>query len=332
MKKLLLAALVFAGFAVSNLDAQEKHHLVLEQFTTENCGYCPGSIPTITGAINSMTDTAQISWISHHAGFGTDFLTVPESAELTLLYRIGNSGTFAPAFMLNRTKFGGKVVQGVTAAKIKQIATSVMNKPEQVIAALADTDMSYDVASRTLKVKLSAVVTEAYTGGEDLYLNVALTEDNVKAKNQSGAGPNYIHNHVLRKLLGGAKGMKVDPTNAVAEFEFVLPAAWKIEDMKVITMAHHGIGSASALPADPSVYSSREYPFPHTGTSISSVADQSMKVYALNGELVIEGDYLSAKVYDLNGRLMPKARLNAGIYVVSVETHTGVYNHKVVVE
>lgn len=332
MKKLLLAALVFAGFAVSNLDAQEKHHLVLEQFTTESCGNCPGSIPIITGAINSMTDTAQISWISHHAGYFTDFLTIPESSELSLLYRIGYSYTFAPAFMLNRTKFGGTVVQGVKADLIKEIASFVMNKPEQVSVALADTDMSYDVNSRTLRVKLTAVVNEAYAGGEDLYLNVALTEDNIKAKNQAGAGSNYIHNHVLRKLLGGAKGMKVDPTNAVAEFEFVLPAAWKIEDMKVITMAHHSIGTTSALPADPSVYSSREYPFPYTGTSISSVADQNMKVYATNGQLVIEGDYLSAKVYDLNGRLMPKARLNAGVYVVSVETHTGVYNHKVVVD
>ncbi len=335
MKKLLLTAFVFAGLALSNLNAQVERHLVFEHFTTEGATAGPSSVPKIQEFIESMVQTTTISWISHHVGAGTDFLTVPESSDLIHLYKIGNSGIYAPAYMLNREKFIGRVVRAIATSQsdaVSQISTAaryIMERPVQATISLDETDMTYDEGTRTFRIKITADVTASYTGADNFYLNVALTENNIKSQNQAGADADFVHDHVLRKFLGGAAGKKVDPNNALAEFEFVLPESWKPGDMKVIIMAHRDAGSETAMPSNPAIYCAKEYPFPYTETSISSVADKHMKVYAHEGQIVIEGQYLSAQVYDLHGRLMPQIKLHAGVYVVSVKTHTGIYTHKV---
>ncbi len=347
MKKLLLAATLMLAVSVPQSFSQVNHEVMLEQFTTEKCPQCPGGTARIKSVVASMVDQVSVSWISHHAGFGTDFLTLSESTKLLRLFQIGRvPGTpqnptgyygFAPGVAVNRALYQSIVVDGVSlnGSNIKSRILHVLDKlknEQKAFVNLSETDMTYDVESRVLKLRITAGKLPGFEDDDNFYLNAALTENKIEAEHQNGAGENYIHNNVLRKLLGGAEGVKVDPNNASAEWEFKIPDSWKIEDMRVIIFAHRSIGKSGSMPKDVSVFDSKEYPFPHTGTSISSVADQNMKVYATNGQLVIEGDYLSAKVYDLNGRLMPKARLNAGVYVVSVETHTGVYNHKVVVD
>ncbi|KGN73656.1 hypothetical protein HQ40_09185 [Porphyromonas gulae] len=300
--------------------------VMLEQFTTEKCGYCPGGATTINNVITSMIEEVKVSWVSHHAGFNTDFLTVPESTQLLSLYSIGGGqGTFAPAFMVNRNKVNGKVVHGVSAANVKNLINFA--KEHLASGIEIESEISYDKDTRKFKIKVNAPTTSEFTGGNDLYLNVALTEDNIKAQNQAGAGSNYIHNHVLRRLLGGANGQKVEPSAATYEWEYDIPNDWKTDKMKVIVFAHH----AKTNTADPSVYRSREYPFPVAST-ISDVLDQNMKVYAVNGDILIEGEYQSFRVFDMQGRMHAGKNLQAGTYVVSIEANTGKIIKKVVVK
>ena len=328
MKKLLLSAVALCSGLTSFNASAQLPEVMLEQFTTEKCGYCPGGTTTIKTVINSMVDEVKVSWVSHHAGFYTDFLTLPESSQLLPLYNIGSSsgGTFAPAFMVNRSVVGGKVVHGVNASNVK----SVINHAKSNLSAGIELEavISFDAESRKLVVKLDANTTNEFTGGDDFYLNVALTEDNIKAQNQSGGGANYIHMNVLRRLLAGANGQKVDPASATYEWEYNVPEAWKTEDMKIIVFAHH----AKTNTANPSIYRSREYPFPATGTTISDVLDQNMNVYALYGDIVIEGDYKSFQVFDMQGRMHRGKGLQKGAYIVSIEANTGKIIKKVIVK
>ncbi len=327
MKKLLLYAIAVCGGLTSfNANAQLPE-VMLEQFTTEKCGYCPGGANTIKTVINSMVDEVKVSWIAHHAGFYTDFLTVPESTQLLPLYSIGGGqGTFAPAFMVNRCVVGGKVVHSVNASKVKQVITHAKDNLSAGIE--LESEFSFDTNTRKLVVKLNANTTNEFMDGDDLYLNVALTEDSIKAQNQAGGGSNYIHMHVLRSLLAGANGQKVDPASATYEWEYNVPEAWKVKDMKIIVFAHH----AKTNTANPSIYRSREYPFPATGTTISDVLDQNMNVYALNGDIVIEGDYKSFRVFDMQGRMHRGKGLQKGAYIVSIEANTGKVIKKIIVK
>lgn len=329
MKKLLLSAIaVCSGLTSFNANAQ-RPEVMLEQFTTEKCGYCPGGANTIKTVINSMVDEVKVSWVAHHAGFYTDFLTLPESSQLLPLFYIGmnDPGTFAPAFMVNRSLVGQNVVHGVSAAKVKQVINYAKDHLSPGIE--LEAEISFDVDSRKLVVKLDAITTDEFAGGDDFYLNVALTEDSIKAQNQNGGGgANYIHMNVLRRLLAGANGQKVNPASASHEWEYNVPEAWKTEDMKIIVFAHH----AKTNTANPSIYRSREYPFPATGTTISDVLDQNMNVYALYGDIVIEGDYRSFQVFDMQGRMHRGKGLQKGAYIVSIEANTGKIIKKVIVK
>ena len=328
MKKLLLSVIAVCGGLTSFHANAQLPEVMLEQFTTEKCGYCPAGANTIKTVINSMVDEAKVSWVAHHAGYYTDFLTVPESSQLLPLFYIGMTqpGTFAPAFMVNRSLVGQNVVHSVTASKVKQVINYAKNNLSPGIE--LEAAISFDVETRKLVVKLDAITTDEFVGGDDFYLNVALTEDSIKAQNQASGGPNYIHMHVLRRLLAGADGQKVDPASATYEWEYDVPGAWKTKDMKVIVFAHH----ARTNTANPSIYRSREYPFPATGTTISDVLDQNMNVYALNGDIIIDGDYKSFRVFDMQGRMVSGKGLQKGAYVVSIEANTGKVIKKVIVK
>lgn len=325
MKRLLLSVFALCGAMTTfNANAQLPE-VMLEQFTTEKCGYCPGGAMTINNVITSMVEEVKVSWVSHHAGYYTDFLTVPESTQLLSLYSIGNSGTFAPAFMVNRNKVNGKVVHGVSAGNVKNMINYA--KAHLAPGISIEAEISFDKDTRKFKIRVNAPTTSEFTGGDDLHLNVALTEDNIKAQNQAGGGQNYIHNHVLRHLLGGAIGQKVEPSAATYEWVYDIPEDWKVDKMKVIVFAHH----AKTNTSDPSIYCSREYPFPATST-VSDVLDQNMKVYAINGNIVIDGEYKSFCVFDMQGRMHAGKDLRAGTYLVSIEANTGKIIKKVVVK
>ena len=45
----------------------------------------------------------------------------------------------------------------------------------------------------------------------------------------------------------------------------------------------------------------------------------SVNVYGANGEIIIEGDYETAEVYDLQGRMSTSLQVPAGVYVVRVD-------------
>ncbi len=122
MRRILLALALFAAVTLCSLRAQERlPELLLEQFTGERCPACPGGAKTIKSTINSMVSECRVSWIAHHAGYYTDFLTLPESQQLQHLFRIGGgTGTYAPAFMINRAKIDGTVVSKVRTDSIKK--------------------------------------------------------------------------------------------------------------------------------------------------------------------------------------------------------------------
>lgn len=340
MKRFLLIATILLGVSTQLMKAQErKPEILLELFTSERCSNCPTAVATIQTVLKGVQSQVHVSWISHHAGYMSDFLTLTESIELLHLYKIGGQGIYAPAFMLNRGLRDSKVVHEVDFGNVFSAINQFLpdnagqtQVPLEVQMQVSDLDMSYNPESRQFRIRTTAQTLDAYSGGDNFYLNVALTEDKIQSENQAGAYSDYVHMNALRKLLAGANGLKVDPNNAVGEWELSIPDDWKVNDMKVIVFAHRDIGSAANLPEDPRIYGSAEYPFPATGSSISIAQDQNMQVYAQDGNIVVDRPYLECKVYDLNGRMRKDNGLEPGLYVVRVETQTGIYTHKVMVD
>lgn len=57
------------------------------------------------------------------------------------------------------------------------------------------------------------------------------------------------------------------------------------------------------------------------GVSTVVTDDSSARPFGGIGEIIIEGEYSVAKVYDLSGRLMPSLTVPAGLYIVNVDGH-----------
>lgn len=85
----------FVTIQAVTLDYDRK--FLLEHFTGDACGYCPGGMFAITEHIKSAK-TPYI-WVSHHYGYNQDEYTLPESEKIGKM--LGING--APTMTLNRT-------------------------------------------------------------------------------------------------------------------------------------------------------------------------------------------------------------------------------------
>lgn len=83
---------------VNNIPSAFPRKFVIEHFTGDGCGYCPGGMYSIIDYIAHST-TPHI-WLSHHYGYNTDEYTIPENSKIGRM--LGVQG--APTISLNRTK------------------------------------------------------------------------------------------------------------------------------------------------------------------------------------------------------------------------------------
>lgn len=215
--------IVILAFMFQFANAQKKgtfeRSLFIEEFTTESCGYCPAAAQRIEKAIEECNDPNRVIWICHHAGFGTDWLTVsPESTGLLWFY---GGSTFAPAVMWDRTKITGTVpVMGVASsvATIKNTINNRLDTPAPMSISIVGS--SFNEISRELSIKVSGEFGETLEG--DIMLNVYLSEDSIKAHNQSGGIPSataWIHHNVLRHVVTSTWGEIIENTVEGATFE-----------------------------------------------------------------------------------------------------------------
>lgn len=102
-KQLLILALAITALAANAQTPKQTftRKVLIEQFTTAQCGYCPAGADRIHEVVESGSN---IIWIKHHAGFGTDDITNNVNEAMTAFY---GGSTYAPAMMLDRTNFSG---------------------------------------------------------------------------------------------------------------------------------------------------------------------------------------------------------------------------------
>lgn len=218
---------------------QYPRNAVVEEFTTEYCGYCPAGAKILTSALAKVDETRTFT-ACHHAGYGTDWLTKSWDTDIVNLM-FGNQGQFAPGIMFNRTSDNlpeGQNTMGnvtsVNALGANAIAAFINNE----LNGLADAALTVDVAlsedGNTANVTVNGECNESYDTESSL-LTLYLTEDNIKAKSQSGAKGTYYHNHVIR-YANSSWGEQVEWNNQkfTKTFSIPLTSTWAKDKMKVV--------------------------------------------------------------------------------------------------
>ena len=176
-------------------------NVVVEEFTTENCGNCP----RVAGFLHTALKTADLTRtfaVCHHSAYNTDWLTQPCDNDLTTLFNDAGY-TYAPAMMFNRQPiFDSQYASGEKDnVTIPSSAAEITSYIEDQLKELSNVGLTInaepnaDTTQVTLTV--SGTCNNAYDKTKGL-LTVYMTEDSIKAKKQAGGGSNYYQMHVIR--------------------------------------------------------------------------------------------------------------------------------------
>lgn len=232
------ASSTVANGKISIADKMYERNVCIEEFTTEKCGNCP----RVAGFLHTYleeADPTRVFAVCHHAGYYTDWLT--KACDNKLLYLFNdNGGSFAPAMMFNREPaFDSQYATGQkdnvtipgSAAQIKTITNYYLD--ETMADAKLDMTLTYDEGESKVIIVVTGESNKGYDT-ENALLTVYLTEDNVKAKNQSGASKFY-HQHVIRDYNSNwGDPLTWNDNKFSATYEFAVDEAWKKDDLKVV--------------------------------------------------------------------------------------------------
>ena len=220
------------GFAVYGEGDTFDHHLLLEEFSTEECPNCERAIKTLDAMRNEGFEFNQIT---HHCGYKSDFLTVPADKEYEWLY--GNDGTYAPAAMLDRDadenypRQVGMLVPVMSvgyANDFRPILQYALAKPAFVSV---EPSVSYDPSTHGIAIHVDV----NKNGILDVLcseprLSVVLIEDSVPQHHQAGYSSDspFRHGHVYRETISSTWGDAItwNGNNASADYSVIVPEYW----------------------------------------------------------------------------------------------------------
>lgn len=225
--------------------------VLIEEFTTVPCGYCPDGGYTLE---NVLTSNPNAVGVGIHAGFGTDAMTIPEHSTIASAYT-----TSAPAAAIDRFRFS----PGGNLATSTRSQWNSRTQIRQALGSPVDIVLSgnYDNVTRQTSIKVSANWVDYPLPG-DIRIGVYLVEDSVIG---TGSGYNqrnfyntvsghpyyqkgdpiygYPHRHVVRGVRPqgnpwGVQGVvstfpQKNTTDTVA-YSFILPTAWDAEQMSIV--------------------------------------------------------------------------------------------------
>lgn len=203
---------------------------LLEHFTSANCNQCPMGMKYIVDYLDQQT-TPYI-WLSHHAVYGTDEYTIPESNAIAMNYLGMNS---VPSVVFNRTKQGGLLVLG--AWNIENLVV----QDDTVAEASVVIDHTYDAATRRLDITVSGQVANP---DRDAYLlSILIKENRLVGKQEdaycswkSAKWQEYMHPRVVRDLVSSTFGDTVKVANQSYQYttSYQLDQAWVPENCCIV--------------------------------------------------------------------------------------------------
>lgn len=235
-------------------------NVLLEEFSTAPCGFCPEGGLIAEELIDKYPN---LITYTHHAGFGTDSMTIPESRTIAGIYT-----TFAPAAVIDRGDYKIPVYTypdfiGISRQKWDSIVSERLNEPAEAEVLLTQ---NFNSITRFLNAKID-VKFLVQVDTNDFRFNLAIIEDSVSGigegwdqKNYFNDNPNYpslyqkgnpivgfVHRHVIRAMPTGTWGYggiipdypETDLTYTYNLNDFKIPDNWKEKDINLVAFVSY---------------------------------------------------------------------------------------------
>lgn len=274
-------------------------HMLIEEFTSEACVNCPPAAEMVHQMLETPGYAEQVSVVCHHAGYYTDWLSTPNAEEYCWFYN-SNGSTYAPAFMWDRLRIEGNSPVTNRPTDLNSMLSLIDQRLNMASCCYVDASASYDEESMMLKVKVNGDRSMAFCN-TPARVTVFVTEDNIKARAQSGSDGNFYHQHALR-AYNATFGTIIDwKENDTFEYECELQmkSSWKLEDCHIVAFV---ASYDSNNPNNCEVENSCEIAFPvDGGDGISQVkAEEKNAALSLPSHLI----GLPNGTYTIGGRLV----------------------------
>ena len=213
--------------------------VLMEEFTGEWCGYCPDGATIMKGIITANPN--RVIAASVHQG---DFLAISQYSTLNSFLDVKGF----PRSAVNRTPAqgtsSGGSQDGLLVYSRGNWNTNVTRELSKT--AICGLKLETTVSGTTAEIKVSCGANTAIDGA---HLTVYLTEDGIPESTsgaQSGAGPGYINDEVLRACVSNGTGDAIDLNSselATKTYSGIDISGYNKSNLKVVAFIHKHVTS-----------------------------------------------------------------------------------------
>lgn len=290
---------------------------LIEQFTGEWCPYCPLGGYFLKELITPFmeNDGRPYNVLAYHAG---DFL----ETEVVKPYLDTFAPSSYPSVIINRY-----ANQEETALHIGTVLEVPDLYQKEHTAIDIDLKGSLWTTNRNMSVTATVKTLDPDTEFNNLYLTVVLVEDNIPVKKQENAFPDEVpythHNNTVVGLFTPFNGEAISLTGGTFTKEYVIgfpegvPFSGDTKNLRIVAYVSGGL--TKDKPIDLFIRNSKSIDHTQIITSICEpkAVNTLYKVYAIDGNVQVEGEYSYYEVYNLNGTQVA-GTLTPGTYVVRI--------------
>ena len=171
-------------------------NVLLEEFTTEKCTNCPRVASYVHDAMNEPEFQGRLNTMENHAGYYTDSFTATFHNDWTWFF----DNLYAPAVLDDRHAEDGAVT-AVTCPNSKlELFEGIRKRLRETAFVSLKVTADVDGENQKINVKVTGTRAKENFTKNPARITVVLTETNLAAISQAGAGGDYTHYNVGRRV------------------------------------------------------------------------------------------------------------------------------------
>lgn len=171
-------------------------NVLLEEFTTEKCTNCPRVASYVHDAMNEPEFQGRLNTMENHAGYYTDSFTATFHNDWTWLF----DNLYAPAVLYDRHAEDGEAT-AVTCPNSKlELFEGIRKRLRETAFVSLKVTADVDGENQKINVKVTGSRAKENFTKNPARITVVLTETNLAAISQAGAGGEYTHYNVGRRV------------------------------------------------------------------------------------------------------------------------------------